>query len=315
MNELDQLAKKYQVLEKADKSEFQRKARLLQSLWREEQGYPIGVHKYNGKSRPLGSRLAMPWAEESLANYLTENIKEVVRTEVLDKRKSKGKLYSKPRIFNDLLSSQPLCFNLFGELQRDLSFATKFFSELIPAGAQEVTGINFEYSPGRGEERYTGDHSAFDVYVTYTTPSGGNGFLGIEVKYHENLKDQAADHRQRYDEIAVDMGCFDPDQYPKLKNQPLQQIWRDHLLAGIHKKVDGFEEGYFVFLFPEKNLACQSAINSYKECLVDPASMLAWTVEDVISTIQEFTNEEWVENFIDRYLNFPKIDRMINEIF
>ncbi len=312
MTSIKDLSIEYTVLEKVDKSEFQSRARLLQSIWREEQGFPIGEHKHKEKSRPLGSRLAMPWAEETLANYLTDSIKDVVRTEVLDKNQSKGKLYGKPRIFNDLLSSQPLCFNMFGELQQDLSLATKVFNELVPGGVKEVTAIEFEYSPGRGDEKYTGDRSAFDVYVAYLTPSGGKGFLGIEVKYHENLEGQAADHRERYDEIAEIMGCFDLSEYDELKKQPLQQIWRDHLLAGIHKVVDGYDEGYFVFLYPKTNNACSWPIQQYKNILVNTDSFLGWTLEDVVEAIQDNTEAAWIEQLEDRYMNFHKIDILLD---
>jgi hypothetical protein len=100
---------------------FQRRARLLQALWRHEQGLPIGEHR----GRPLGSRLALPAAKVTLSNYITDGVRDVVRREVLDRDRAKDKLYGQPRIFNDLLSSQPLCFNLFGELQRDLALATR----------------------------------------------------------------------------------------------------------------------------------------------------------------------------------------------
>ena len=109
----------HDVLVPTDNS-FQRRARLLQALWREEQGLPVGEHR----GRRLGSRLAMPAAKEELSNYLTDTIRAVVRAEVLDAARGQGKLYGQPRIFNDLLSSQPLCFNLFGELQQDLPLAS-----------------------------------------------------------------------------------------------------------------------------------------------------------------------------------------------
>lgn len=308
MKTLDELAKEHIAFELVDKSQFQRKARLLQSIWREEQGYPIGVHKHKGESRQLGSRLAMPWAEESLSNYLTDTIKNVVRAEVLDKSKSKGKLYGKPRIFNDLLSSQPLCFNLFGELQQDLSLATKVFNDLVPGGVQEVKVIEFEFSPGRGDEKYTGDRSAFDEYITYQTPTGGKGFLGIEVKYHENLSVEVAAHRDRYDEVAQIMGCFSPETLNDLKQQPLQQIWRDHLLAGIHKHIDSFEEVAFVFLYPKDNPHCAEAVQVYQKRLNNPESFLACTLEDVVEAIRQHTDRAWITKFVDRYLDFSKID-------
>lgn len=122
MFNLDQLAHIYFAYEKVDISPFQRKARLLQSFWRAEKGYDCGLFR----GRPLGNLLPMPWARESLSNYLTDTIKDVVRQEVLAASNS-GKLYGKPRIFNNLLSSQPLCFNLFAELQQDLDLATHVF--------------------------------------------------------------------------------------------------------------------------------------------------------------------------------------------
>jgi len=65
----------------------------------------------------------MPDAKNHLWNYLTDSIRDVVRAEVLGARRGDGKLFGEPRIFNDLLSSQPLCFNLFGELKRNLTLA------------------------------------------------------------------------------------------------------------------------------------------------------------------------------------------------
>jgi hypothetical protein len=39
-----------------------------------------------------------------------------VRREVIHPGRDRSKLYGQPRIFNDLLSIQPLSFNLFAEL-------------------------------------------------------------------------------------------------------------------------------------------------------------------------------------------------------
>ena len=189
---------------------FQRIARVRQARWRERRELPLGEHA----GRPLGSRLPMPFARDTLENYLTDTIREVVRAEVLDAKKSAGKLYGQPRIFNDLLSSQPLCFNLFGELQRDLDLATRVVASLTGGHVARVTGIEFEHSPGRRDAKYTGDRSAFDVFIEYVAGSGARGFLGVEVKYHEGLGDPAAEHRPRYDEVAALMGAFRADAAP-----------------------------------------------------------------------------------------------------
>lgn len=293
---------------RTDKLDFQWRARLQQSLWRQEQGLSAGT--YRGKIR--GARLVMPLAQKSLANYLTSNIREVVRQEVEDPIKAKGKLYGRPRIYDNLLSSQPLCFNLFAELKRDLSLATQVLSAITEGRVTAVTGIEFEYSPGRGDERYTGDRSAFDVYVRYQNKVGGEGFIGIEVKYHEGLGDPVADHRPRYDELALEMGCFHQDRITRLKQKPLQQIWRDHLLVGSHRLVDNFEDGFFVFLYPKDNTACAEAVAAYTECLNDSLSFVPWTLEQFVEILMQHSESDWIKSFWNRYLDFNRLDQLIH---
>jgi len=303
-----QLAARYHALEKGDNL-FQRRARILQSMWRVEQGYPVGEHLGRQGKRLIGSRLAMPWAQATLANFLNETIRQVVRNEVLNSDKRAGKLYAVPRLYNDLLSSQPLCFNLFGELQQDLTLASRTFGDLMPAHVKQVTAIEFEYSPGRSTATYTADQSAFDVYVAFRTPHDQPGFVGIEVKYHENLKNAAARHRSRYDEVAELMGCFKHERLALLRQHPLQQIWRDHLLAGSLRQADHFKVGFFAVLYPEGNVNCATALQAYRDCLTNDDSFITWTLEQFTSTIRHHTQAQWIDMFVERYLNFDKLER------
>jgi hypothetical protein len=300
------LLSRYHAAESVDGRSFQARARLLQSVWREERGYEAA--SYRGKVR--GSRLRMPWAKETLANYLTETVREVVRAEVLDPAKAAGKLYGQPRIFNNLLSSQPLCFNLFGELQRDLELASTVFRALSDGRIDRVVAIEFEHSPGRGDARFTGDSSAFDVFVKFQSPEGGRGFAGIEVKYHENLKVAPATLTARHEAIARGMGCFEADVLERLKACPLEQIWRDHLLAGAMLQAGGFDDGFFVFLAPAANEYCVEAVADYRRCLRDETTFASWTLEGVVEALRGHSDAEWVELFYDRYLDFAKIDRI-----
>jgi hypothetical protein len=260
-----------------------------------------------GKQR--GAMLEMPFAQETLANYLTPTIRKVVEREVLDPRRSKGKLFGRPRIFNNLLSSQPLCFNLFGESAEDLTLATSLFHDLTGGAVHRVTAVEFEFSPGRGDPRYTGDLSASDVFIRYDTRSGGRGFIGIEVKYHEGLQDKEAKHRPRYDEVAAQMGVFRADRLDDLKRRPLEQIWRDHLLAGALKAVDGYDEGLFVFLYPEGNTRCSEAVVAYERCLSDTRTFAGWTLERVVEALRRHSDAPWIQSFFERYLDFERVDR------
>lgn len=304
-NALDALLREHHVHVGADDA-FQRRARLLQALWREEKGHPIG-EKANGEK--LGSRLPLPWARDTYANFLTAGAREAVRRTLADKKAGGGQLIEEDRLFANLLSSQPLCFNLFGDLAFDLDAATRIFRTLWPERVASVTAIRFEHSPARGDERYTGDHSAFDVFVEHTTRGGGRGFIGIEVKYHEGLDVATSRHKPRYDEVADAMACFSSEHRPHLRNKPLEQIWRDHLLAGAMLEVDKtWESGLYVFLHAAGNERCVRAAARYAECLTDSRTFAALSLERLLDAIDPAPHADLLR---DRYLAWEKIERLL----
>jgi hypothetical protein len=261
---------------------------------------------------PLGSRLVLPFAKESLANFMSEGAKRAAHAEVCGAREGAGKLIEEGRLFANLLSSQPLCFNLFGELQADLALAGRVFRDLYPERVAEVTAVRFEHSPGKGDLRYTGDRSAFDVFIEHSTPTGKRGFVGIEVKYHEGLDDAAASHKPRYTEVADAMGCFAHEHHDSLRAKPLQQMWRDHLLAGamLANAADGWETGLYVFLHAARNTRCVRAAARYAECLTDARTFAPLTLEALIATLHKHASGTWVADLEDRYLGWNKIDAL-----
>lgn len=310
--DLKDLARDLDAFVDTDASAFQRRARVLQSMWSEDQGFASGEHIRRRKEKPpevikLGSRLPMPQAEDRLDNFLTETVRDVVRSEVLDPKRSGGKLFAKPRIFNDLLSSQPLCFNLFGELSLHLGLASDVIERLTDGRFVRVTGIEFEESPGRGNPEYLNDRSAFDVFVRCLNADGEPCFIGIEVKYHENLIGTASEHKPRYDEVADLMTCF-PDKRKKLMSSPLQQIWRDHLLTGITRIKGGYADALFVMLYPKDNDHVSRALENYGAQLTNSDSFTGWTLEDFVAALRQFSTATWIDDFEDRYLAFHKIE-------
>ncbi len=275
-------------------------ARLLQSKWRDKKGYP---------ELKLGNFLEIEFAKTSKANYLTDNIKELITIAVANAKKD-GAMISEPRIWNNLLSSQPLCFNLFGELHYDLELATTFFQNLFPTRIEKVTSIRFEYSAGRQNIEYTGDRSAFDVFVEYTN-NNKKGFIGIEVKYSESLREESKEnanntfnkHQKEYTRLTTDK-YFKPNALENVKQVPLSQIWRDHLLSIAHLK--DYDEGFFVFLFPKENTHCQNGINEYIKHLNSENEELTGFyprhLDDFIRTLRNIHNTEWTKELEERYL-------------
>lgn len=279
-------------------TDFQAYARLLQSKWRDKKGYP---------EFRLGNFIEIEFAKATKVNFLTDNIRKLVTQEIANAKKDGG-LISEPRIWNNLLSSQPLCFNLFGELHFDLDLATKYFKVLFPGRLDAVTAIKFEYSPGRGNAKYIGDHSAFDVFVEYIK-GDKRGFIGIEVKYAESLKQESRDKankyfKEQYATLTNACGIFKPSSVDFLRDPPLSQIWRDHLLC-ISTQQD-YEEGFFVFLFPILNSHCQSGVDSYKQYLAfdndEQNSFYARYLDDFINTLNTISSADWTTELKQRYL-------------
>ena len=278
---------------------FSSNARLQQSKWRDKKGYPQGK---------LGNFLDTDFATKTKSNFLTKNIQVLVEKEVLNSKKTRG-LISEPRIWNNLLSSQPLCFNLFGELHYDLELATKYFQKLFPNVLDKVTSVMFEYSPGRGDLKYLGDHSAFDVFIKYSK-GNKNGFIAIEVKYAECLKEETLikatkNFKEHYATLTNRSGLFEPGSIDFLKRPPLSQIWRDHLLSVATKQ--DFDKGFFVFLFPSNNINCQKGVDAYKEKLASKNEIengfCPRYLEDFINALSTLTDATWAEEMKDRYVS------------
>jgi len=119
-------------------------------------------------------------------------------------------------------------------------------------------------------------------------------------------------HKNIYDQVAEISEIFKKEKYLELRQKPIQQIWRDHLLSiSMYKSNSDYENGFFVFLFPKNNIKCKNAVELYKETLVSTdESIIGFydiIIEDFVDIVSEITNDKWVADFIDRYLNFEKI--------
>lgn len=309
--ELKSECEKYQAYYPQD-SNFAKYGRLLQSKWRERKGYPIGKSE---RGSVFGNYVSSDYAKEAKVNFLTENIRNLVVAEI-DKAKETKALIREDRMWENLLSSQPLCFNLFGELHFDLELATTFFSNLFPDRVDKVTNVLFEYSPCRGDKNFTGDRSAFDVFVEYKSNEGKNGFIGIEVKYAETLREGADKvdetykrHETEYLNIANSTEIFKQENLGNLRKSPLFQIWRDHLLSISLLKNNLYEEGFFVFLFPQANDECYKGVKLYAEQLTFPYKFqeeetgFYWRfLDDFIENLDKLVNQEWTKELKERYL-------------
>ncbi|MDR2596378.1 MAG: hypothetical protein LBC76_03545 [Treponema sp.] len=318
----EQELRKYKAYYKTD-TDFTAYARLLQSKWREEKDYPIGKSMKIDKKgikhygNYYGNYIEEIFAEEKGCNFLTPKIWNIAKKEIEkakydnNRRKHSGALYEEYRFKCNLLTSQSLCFNLFGEFLDRKDVLLKIFNEMKPNLMDKITEIKFEYSPGRGDEKYLGDHTAADVFIEYEKDNE-KSFLGIETKYVESLteeshKDAESNFKRhpQYKKITESCGLFKPDVINDIKKPPYSQIWRDHLLTISLKMGEKklYNNGYFVYLYPLNNKECRTGIKDYMNFLQNPeTSIFELYVENIINIIQKYINESWAKELFNRYI-------------
>lgn len=295
-------------------NKFQAYYRYRQSLWRKKHKIPVKKNEGQKDDEVYGN-----FTSDPEANFMTDGIRALVNHELAPENKG-DRLIEEARLRSNLLSSQPLCFNLFGELKLNPDKALLFFNMLYDGYFKSIDRIEFEYNPARRDARLTGDRSAFDVFVEYTSASDNKGFMGIEVKYSETLMEGAntvksilekqfckepRTRRDRYRELSE--GLFAKESFNALEQLPAFQIWRDHLLAVAICKAfpDKYDEGVFLFLAPYSNQNCRDGANAYKELLlisegVDSHFCRAW-LEEYIETLDWVFDAEWTKDMKERY--------------
>lgn len=293
---------------------FAAAARLLQSLWRQDQSLPIGRHRSpSGETRELGSRLTMTAARAG-ANFLDPATASLVRRELV--YREIGACIDADRLFRNLLSSMPLVFNLFGPLKRNPELATRVMRLVLPSFTGTVTQVLFEHSPGRGNPAFSADYTAFDAFIRYRTEDGRYGQIAIEQKYTETLQETTQPTRPHLDQLSEQSGLFKDPHAAGLRANPCQQLWREHLLAASMIQRGLYDEGHFIVIAPRLNWYAQNGINAYARHLKKPDAQqpvfAGIFLERFIEAIGTAGEPNYAQRLHQRYCDFARIDQMID---
>ncbi len=287
---------------------FKRQARLHQAHWREAKGLPIGSQPMRPKPdepvRPLGSRIAINAARESKANFLNEDIRRAVSQRIANPQRYQT--LDEDRLYCDLLSSMPMCFNLFGVLQANLDIADQAVHTWWPDVPGRVRAVLFEWSPGRRlPGQYLENGSAFDAAFELELQDGDRGILGVETKYHEDCKREKlpGENRQvRYEEVTSRSGVMSQESIVTILGTDLQQIWLDHLLAlsMLQHASRVWSWAGFVLVHPAKNPSYARATERYRSLLKGATSIRVSTLESLLAV--DVLPEATASVFKERYL-------------
>jgi hypothetical protein len=262
-------------------------------------------------------------AQREGANFLTPSAFEAAR-----KQRDQGKGVAK-RTFENMLSSQAMCFNLFAPLAEDLELASAVLSQVLPR-ISKVTSIQFEYTPPNdifGDQTGRGGVDC-DLLVEGTGPDGAAVVVVIETKFVEpefstcgfrapgrSAKGQpvcpddvavrvdsaacfyTARKGYRYWERTWEVGTLHREALP-LAGCPfaghLWQLWVNHALAHVEAQRRGATRAIFAVCAPEANeaLAARSAVQAYQDLVIDPSTVVHVDVDVLVSIIGEAVSDQ-----------------------
>jgi PD-(D/E)XK nuclease superfamily len=270
-------------------TDFRRTLRLRQARWREANGHPIGsqpiVPRAGKRSRPVGSRLPLDYAQETGATFLTASALGAAsaRTSFIEPNQS----IDHQRLWADLLWSPALAFNLFGDLAADLELADRAVHAWWPDAPGTVTEVRFAHSPGWLDPVYLNSLRAFDAAFVLDLTDGTRGIVGVDIKYHERRKPEIPkpENLRHYLEVAEKSGAFARGATDQVKGRSeLCVMWLEHLLLLSMLQHPGGEWswGRYVVVRAAGNTDFADACGRYRDLLVDESTFAAMTLEELL---------------------------------
>ena len=240
-------------------------------------------------------------------NFVTSKVHQYAEA-----RFSKDATHIEPgRLRNNLLSSQPMCFNLFASLALDLELATRLVSALPGLGhIKRVTAVELEYAPSPKKD-YLNDGTSFDAWLEYEWGDNKKGFVAIETKLTEPFTVSQNPFDDRYAKwMTMDGWWWKPGSEASYSDVSFNQLWRNHLLAFalLHNTARTYSECFCAVVSHPLDTGCPGSISSYSEHLLPSGreSLLSWPLNSLIDTWQSLaSNREersWLQSLRLRYL-------------
>lgn len=268
-------------------TEFRRAVRYHNAMWREVNGYPIGTHRIRPGTPPrlVGSHLDLDFARESAATFLTTRAVAAARarTSFVEPHQ----IVDHQSFWADLLCSEALAVNLFGDLAADLDRADRAIHSWWPGVPGRVTDVRFAHSPGRFDPGYSNSLRSFDAVFVLALPDGSDGALAIDVKYREAVQRNGVKptHMSLFVEIHDRSGAFEPGAVDVLNPSRLSLIWLEHLLllSMLQHESGRWTWGRYVVVHPEGNTDVAHANGEYRKLLADDATFTSASIEDLLS--------------------------------
>ena len=286
-------------------SPFTARMRFHQSWYRANVlGVSWGTGPGPNSTRELGSMLTRESGTKGL-NFLTPQIFKVAKARLKDARGTVDEY----RLLHNMLSSQPMCFNLLGPLVLDHNLATLIFKLILPGEVKEVVKTKIEFAPEPTCE-YLNDQTAFDTFVEFARPDGSKGFIGIETKLTEPFSNRHYDSPvyRRWTELPN--SPWPKESWDRLDNISHNQLWRDHLLSVAlrHHPKSLYAYGLLMLVRHPEDRQCAKIAHNYSKLLkTEDNSFLDYPLNKIVdimeSGLQKTCHKSWLVDFRKRYID------------
>lgn len=252
----------------ASDDQFTAKRRLKQSEYRcnvlhEE----FGFGPQPGSTSKYGNMLLN--GETSGANFISKCAFDYAKQRVNDAVVIPEMTIEPFRLFNNMLSSMPMCFNLFSDIRHLLFDNPVECSLVVKSLFQElnwidrVTYVAVEFIP-TPLDRYTDDKSAFDAMILVVDENGEKGLISIETKYTDLLGSNSSSRTKAKDDLIVESDLFDADTTANLIKNGYKQIHRNFLLTYKYAKVNKIKNWANVVISPSEDKRSAKEIENLK---------------------------------------------------
>jgi len=304
---------KYGAIPASDKNDHLTKSRMLQGIYRNqklENEYCNYVFGDNG-----------------FVNFMRNKQLQADAKNELVAIKQRERLTDEKRLFENLLSSQPLAFNIFLPLKwHNFEVGNIVFKELFPfLNIKQLVDIKLEFVPGDGigkdDRKITTDNSCFDVYVEYQNDKNEFGGVGIEVKYTESFSQsdywkETGHKKDRYIDAIQEYSAQFSMEYAKEYLQPTyNQLFRNQLLAEEVK--DKFNKDCILaVVYSEEDVKCIETVTKYLNLIKLENSCVPVSISQIVqSAIKASENfpemKSLYENIYNRYCNYDLLNKKI----
>ena len=306
---------------------FTRKARLLQAIRREESGSACGSITKNGVTY-YHSNLATE-GDVTGCNFLCPEIFKYATWRI--KHKKPYETINEDRLFNNFLFSQPMAFNLFVPLMKIVQIdegknrlaatVAKLLDNKYKLSIRRITEVGIEFIPPYYSECLN-DKTAMDAFFRYERADGGHGIIAIETKYTDILGTNPASNpsfaiRQAIKNKGISLLWTQEGIEDITKgNIKLSQVYRNFLLTETVRLHEHLDDSISIILSPKQNTSNKVDESRLHAILKDEYKYKFQTVtlESFLSAlIEEFSETDIFRRFEKRYLDFTRVEQLIND--